>query len=127
MDYSLDIPHYGWLLLINWDPVPGAEGYAIRVIGRNGLTPRAADGSPREQAKWKATPEHYVHKDTPESVSLCCLREDQRVTFRLRAIDLDNPDYVYGEKTAPFSFRLKQYGDAPVLQRTGVPTHVIFD
>ncbi len=125
IDYSATGPEMGWFVFIEWDPVPGADSYAIRVVSRNGKAPRRVEDYPYPQgeANWVAyDSEPFVEHESPVKSIICCLDQKQRFKFRLRAIDLDNPDNVYGKATAPISFRLPKYGKAPVLPYTKRPT-----
>lgn len=129
VDYSEGSPEMGWWLYVEWQLVPGAEGYAIRLVGKDGMTPRMVDDFPypQEAAKWKATDEqHFVHHSYSDTAVICCLDEKQKLKFRLRAIDLDNPDKIYGKATDAFAFKLKKYGNAPVLPHTKRPTLEIY-
>lgn len=126
LDYSQYSADLGWCLMVEWDLVPGADFYFIRVWSKKGMTPIAADGSPPKKASWKVTNDYGYSPENPGKVPICGLAEKQRVRFRLRAIDYDNFANQFGEPTAPFAVRLKKYGNAPVNPRFGVPTVEVF-
>ncbi len=126
MDYSESSAELAWCVAVNWELVPGADFYLIRVFGNKGQTPIRADGSPSEDATWRLTESYSKSPGDPAAVMICFLAEKQKVKFRLRAIDYDNSDNQFGEKTAPFSVKLPKYGNAPVIGRFGVPTVEVF-
>ncbi len=126
VDYSQYSEEVGWCLLVEWQLVPGADYYFIRVRGKKNLTPIPADGSPPEKSSWKHADRYGYSPEDPGKVPICGLAEKQRVRFRLRAIDYDNSSNQFGEATAPFAVRLPKYGTAPVLPRFGVPAIEIF-
>lgn len=116
IDFSSDDPGIGWVVFIEWDPVPGAESYAIRISSRNGMAPRRVEDFPypRGKAMWEAyDSDPLMQHDDPEEAIICCLDQKQRFKFRLRAIDLDNPKNTYGKASAPISFRLTKFGKEP--------------
>ncbi len=125
-DYTEYAPDVGWCITVEWDLVPGADFYFIRVRGKKGLAPIPADGSPPENVSWKHTDRYGYSPDNPGTVPICGLAENQRVRFRLRAIDYDNYADQFGEASAPFTVKLPKYGAAPVLPRFGVPTVEVF-
>ncbi len=79
-----------------------------------------------EQAKWQPYDSDPLieHTNAEESI-ICCLDHKQRFKFRLRAVDLDNPDNTCGKASAPISFKLPKYGKSPVLPVWNRPTLVI--
>ncbi len=126
LDYSELAADLGWCIQAKWQAVAGAEGYAIKVIGKKGLAPRNADGSAPKQAEWRTTTHYSTQSENPNQVKVCGLAQKQKVKFRLRTIDVDKPHDAYGIASAPFALRLKKYGKAPILAYTGVPTIEVF-
>ncbi|MCY4147004.1 MAG: hypothetical protein OXE95_04365 [Chloroflexi bacterium] len=126
-DYSEYSPETGWCIMVQWELVPGADFYLVRVYGKNGKAPVPADGSPPGKASWKLTDSYGASSSTDVGdVPICGLAEKQKVKFRLQAIDYDNFANQFGEKTAPFTVKLRKYGKAPVLPRFGVPAVEVF-
>ncbi len=126
LDYSQLDSELGWCIEVKWKATPGAEAYAIRVVGKKGLAPRKADGSPPNQAEWRTTTDYSTNSAHPEQVSICGLADKQRVKFRLRTIDLDSPLDAYGIASAPFAVKLRKFGKAQISASTGVPTLELF-
>ena len=92
------------------------------------MAPLRVDSFPYPQGKaaWAAyDSDPIIQHDFAEESIICCLDHKQRFKFRLRAVDLDNPDNTCGKASAPISFRLPKYGKSPVLPVWNRPTLVI--
>ncbi len=130
---EIDIMNYtaeslGWCIYASWQHVPGSDDYYIFIRGKKGLAPRPDDGSKPDEARWKPRQSFNNVQGHHSSVSICDLDQQQKVKFRLRAVDSSASDPLKsGESTSAFVFRLPKYSKAHYHPMYGVPGITIYN
>ena len=118
---------YGWCVHVRWRHVDEANDYYVFIQGKKGLMPRHVDGLQPEPARWRpriwynGAPGHNDHG------AVCKLDENQKVKFRVRAVDTNAANVLKsGKASAPFVFELPAFGSGALNPQYGVPTVEIF-
>ncbi|MXV94257.1 MAG: hypothetical protein F4Z94_12870 [Chloroflexi bacterium] len=124
---DLTAANLGWCIDIEWRHVPGADDYYIFIRGKKGLAPKTYDGSPATEARWQRRIAFNGVEGHQDRVYICHLAEQQRVKFRIRAVDSNAVDPLRsGIKSAPFALRLPKFKKARYSPQHGAPVIEVF-
>jgi len=130
VDLSGEIAMIGYCLFLKWEPVDGAERYAIRIT-RKGGTPKYTDNwdSVRQWTpggKWTFIDENpFYTQKYPVSSQACGLEAGQRLRARVRAVDIDSGQPVNGRASKVYAIKLPRFDSAPFNATTNWPTVVV--